>query len=118
MPLPAKTGSSPAKVSSASEKEVLERIVNGSVRLVTAALELDENGQALSYLQSKGTAIALGHSNATFEEAKGVFDKGVKLMTHTYNALPPLHHRKLGAVGAAMLDDRVFCCVISRRLAR
>jgi N-acetylglucosamine-6-phosphate deacetylase len=33
-------------------------------------------------------------------------------MTHTYNALPPLHHRAPGAVGAALLDKDVYCSVI------
>lgn len=35
------------------------------------------------------------------------------MMTHTFNALPPLHHRKLGAVGAALLSKATSCCLIA-----
>jgi len=91
---------------------VLKQIIREPVILVTAAPELDPDGEALNWLQRKGVTVSLGHSNATFAEARAAFDRGVGVMTHTYNALPPLHHRAPGAVGAAMLDDRVSCCVI------
>jgi N-acetylglucosamine-6-phosphate deacetylase len=92
--------------------EVLQQIVREPVILVTAAPELDPDGKALGWLKQKGVTVALGHSNATFAEASTAFARGVGMMTHTYNALPPLHHRAPGAVGAAMLDEHVSCCVI------
>jgi N-acetylglucosamine-6-phosphate deacetylase len=91
---------------------VLEQIVREPVILVTAAPELDPGGEALSWLKRKNVIVSLGHSNATFAEASTAFERGVGMMTHTYNALPPLHHRAPGAVGAAMLDEHVSCCVI------
>jgi N-acetylglucosamine-6-phosphate deacetylase len=88
-------------------------LINDSVALITLAPETDRSGEAIKFLHSKGIRVALGHSDATFEEAKAAFDLGVTLMTHTFNALPPLKHRGAGAVGAALLDPRVFCCVIA-----
>jgi N-acetylglucosamine-6-phosphate deacetylase len=67
----------------------------------------------LQYLQSHGVKASLGHSNANLVEARAAFDAGVRLMTHTFNAMAPLHHRDPGAAGAALMDDRVSCCLIA-----
>ena len=90
-------------------------LVNGGshVSLMTLAPETDKEGNAIELLMKKGVHVALGHSNATFEEAQKAFSAGVKLMTHTFNALPALKHRDPGAIAAAMLDDEVTCCVIA-----
>jgi N-acetylglucosamine-6-phosphate deacetylase len=91
---------------------VVKRLISDGVKLITCAPETDESGEALAELRGRGVEVALGHSNATYEQAKTAFDKGVKLMTHTYNALPPIHHRAPGAVTAALLDNRIMCCLI------
>ncbi len=92
--------------------ELMERLISPGVKLMTVAPELDPSGKTLLYLRDKGVQVALGHSNATLEEARQAFSKDVHLMTHTFNALPPLHHRAAGAIGAAILDDDVTCCLI------
>jgi N-acetylglucosamine-6-phosphate deacetylase len=91
---------------------VLEKIITPSVKLITLAPELDPEGTTLTWLLKQGVEVALGHSNATYEQAQQAFGRGVKLMTHTYNALPPIHHRAPGAVTAALLEPQVTCCII------
>lgn len=93
-------------------KSIAEQLKAPSVRLMTVAPESDSSDEGLKFLFANNVVPSLGHSNATFEEAQLAFDRGVRLMTHTFNALPPLHHRAPGAVIAAMLDERVTCCVI------
>ncbi|HEY9732964.1 MAG TPA: amidohydrolase family protein [Drouetiella sp.] len=93
-------------------KSIAEQLKSSSVRLMTVAPESDVSEDGLKFLFSNNIVPSLGHSNATFEEAQLAFDRGVRLITHTFNALPPLHHRAPGAVIAAMLDDRITCCVI------
>jgi N-acetylglucosamine-6-phosphate deacetylase len=44
----------------------------------------------------------VGHSDATYEQVAAALAKGARHMTHTYNAMSPLHHRAPGAVGAAL----------------
>lgn len=84
------------------------------VILMTAACEGDPRGEALAYLRERGVNVSLGHSDATFEEAERAFNEyGVRLLTHVFNALPPLHHRMPGAVGAALLNKKVTCCLIA-----
>ncbi len=93
--------------------EILKRLIIPGVALMTMAPELDPEGEALQYLQSHGVIASLGHSNANQVEARKAFDAGVRLMTHTFNAMAPLHHRDPGAAGAALMDDRVSCCLIA-----
>lgn len=93
--------------------DVLKRLIMPGVLLMTMAPELDPNAEALQYLQSKGVVASLGHSNATLQDARKAFDAGVRMMTHTFNAMAPLHHRDPGAAGAALMDDRVSCCLIA-----
>lgn len=51
--------------------------------------------------------ISMGHTNATFEEAKKGISAGVTHATHLFNAMTPLSHRNPGVVGAALADKSV-----------
>lgn len=81
-------------------------------RHVTAAWELDETDEALACVLSLGATAALGHSDADYHRATSLMDKGVSALTHTFNALPPLHHRDGGAVAAGLLSPAVHCEMI------
>lgn len=48
----------------------------------------------------EGVTVALGHSNATFDEAKKAVDAGASVWVHAYNGMRGLTHRELGMVGA------------------
>ena len=90
----------------------LAKLIRGSIKLMTIAPEL-ENGQlAIEYLLKNKVIPSLGHSNATFDQANGAFGWGIQLITHIFNALPPIHQRHPGAVTAAFLNENVYCCVI------
>lgn len=93
--------------------EVFSKLVNDSVRLVTMACERDPDNTSVKWLKQHNVVVSIGHSNATYDEAKNAFDGGVAMMTHTFNAMAPLHHREPGAVSAALLDKRVSCCLIA-----
>ncbi len=109
---PKRPGVHPPEYLQSLSPELLKGFVGDQVALITLAPELDPSGKAIAYLQEHGVAVSFGHSNATLAEANAAFASGVRLMTHTFNALPPLHHRHPGAVGAALIDDRVTCCMI------
>ena len=49
-----------------------------------------------------GVAVAVGHTSATFEQARVAFDAGASILTHAFNGMPPLLHRAPGPVGAAI----------------
>ncbi|MGR3809149.1 N-acetylglucosamine-6-phosphate deacetylase [Jiulongibacter sp. NS-SX5] len=83
----------------------------GIIKLMTIAPEYFSKEQ-IRKIQSKGITVSFGHSNASFEEAQKGFESGVNLVTHLYNAMSGLHHRKPGLVGAALAHSHVWCPVI------
>lgn len=82
------------------------------IKIITIAPELADDGKFIRSCVEKGIVVAIGHSNATYEQAMSAISAGVSHITHTFNALPPLHHRRPGAIGAAM-DSGVVCELIA-----
>ncbi|MEG3864406.1 MULTISPECIES: N-acetylglucosamine-6-phosphate deacetylase [unclassified Microcoleus] len=83
------------------------------VKIITLAPELDSTGEVISYLQSLGISVSLGHSQATAEQAQQAFDRGASMVTHAFNAMPSLHHREPGLLGAAIVYPGVKCGLIA-----
>jgi len=83
------------------------------VRLMTLAPEQPAALDAIRALDARGMVVALGHSTASFEEATAAIDAGGRLVTHCFNGMGPLHHRRPGLVGAALSDDRATVSVIA-----
>jgi N-acetylglucosamine-6-phosphate deacetylase len=54
-----------------------------------------------------GVAVAVGHTEADYATARAAFDRGARLITHAFNAMPGVHHRAPGPVVAAFDDERV-----------
>lgn len=77
------------------------------IRLVTLAPELPGAGLLISYLRDTGVVPAIGHSNATYEEALAGIDAGAIHMTHLFNGMTGLHHRDPGVAGAGLFHQGV-----------
>ena len=72
----------------------------GLVRIVDVAPEL-EGAAAFAAEASRLCTVSAAHTDASYEEAKAVFEAGARHLTHLYNAMPPIHHRRPGPIGAA-----------------
>lgn len=83
------------------------------IKIVTLAPELDLSGEVIQYLHSQGIIVSLGHSDASVEQAKKAFAKGASMVTHAFNAMPPLHHRKPGLLAEAIINEKVYCGLIA-----
>lgn len=82
----------------------VERLVDaGAVRMVTLATELPGGLEAVRHLAARGVVAALGHSDATYAQAQAAVAAGVRVATHLFNAIRPVHHRDPGAA-LALLD--------------
>ena len=51
--------------------------------------------------------VSVAHTDATYEEAKAVYDVGATYLTHLFNTMPGIHHRKPGVIGAAAENENV-----------
>ncbi len=83
------------------------------VKVITLAPELDETGEVIPYLRQLGITVSLGHSLATASQAQQAFNQGATLVTHAFNAMPSLHHREPGLLGAALIHPDVYCGLIA-----
>ena len=91
-------------------KELNETSLN-NIKQVTLACE--QNGMELiKYLSQNNIVASVGHSNSEYDMVIEAADCGATSITHTYNAQRGIHHRDIGVVGAAMLDDRFSCELI------
>ena len=85
----------------------------GTIRQVTLAPELPGAAEAIRTFVDAGVAVAVGHTDADAEATRAAFEAGATILTHAFNAMPPLHHRAPGPVGAATADPRVTLEVIA-----
>lgn len=83
----------------------------GTIKIMTVAPESFTDVQLQQILET-GIIISIGHTDATYSQAKHAFSLGVNLVTHLYNAMSGLHHREPGVVGATLEDDNVYAPII------
>ncbi len=77
--------------------------------MITVAPELDG---AMEFIKEADAVISLGHSAADYAIGEEAFCCGARCLTHTCNAMSPLHHRDPALIGAAMLSGgyaQVIC---------
>ncbi len=113
---PAKRGAHPQQHLRPLTVDEVKRVLGDYadiVRVITLAPELDVDGKVIPYLRSLGIVVSLGHSQATADQAKTAFSQGATMVTHAFNAMPTLHHREPGLLGAALLTPQVYCGLIA-----
>ncbi len=79
-----------------------------NVKMVTIAPELDGS---MEFIKNCNCCVSLGHTGADYETALAAIDAGAACLTHTFNAMPPLHHRSPSVIGAAS-DRNIYAQVI------
>jgi len=80
----------------------MAKAAQGHVRCVTVAPELPGALDLIDRLVADGVVAAVGHTDATYEQASAAFARGAALVTHAFNGMRPLHHREPGPVAAAL----------------
>lgn len=94
----------------APERGELERVfaaADGTIAMVTLAPELPGGLEAVRWVRQAGAIAAVGHTDATYEQARAAIDAGARVATHLFNAMRPVHHREPGPVIALREDPRV-----------
>lgn len=93
----------------------LERLLaagGGGVAMMTIAPELQGALEVIAALAGAGVVASLGHSDADYAQAKASVSAGARSVTHLFNAMAPLHHRRPGLLGAALDLPELGCELI------
>ncbi|MDE5087087.1 MAG: N-acetylglucosamine-6-phosphate deacetylase, partial [Trichodesmium sp. St16_bin2-tuft] len=113
---PEKRGAHPQKYLLPLSIENVKQVIGDysqTVKIITLAPELDSTETIIPYLKNIGIIVSLGHSQATANQAETAFKLGASMVTHAFNAMANLHHRKPGLLGAAITNSEVMCGLIA-----
>jgi N-acetylglucosamine-6-phosphate deacetylase len=98
----ARLGAQPAHARAGTLDEFRALAARFPIRVVTLAPELAGHVELIAALAAAGAVVQLGHSDASYEQARAAFAAGARGVAHLYNAMSGLHHRAPGVVGAAL----------------
>lgn len=91
------------------------RLSSGKIRLVTFAPE-EADESFYETMKKHGIVKNAGHTAASAQEMEQAIERGLNGTTHTYNAMKGLHHRDIGTVGTALLNDALYSEIIADRI--
>jgi len=86
---------------------VLIEATHGIKTIVTLAPEVKDNMRFVQTLKENGIIVAIGHSEATYEQTLEGIRAGISHATHFFNGIPDFHHRDPGIVGAVLESEDV-----------
>lgn len=79
-----------------------------NISMVTLAPELSG---AEDFIRQCPCIVSLGHTSCTYDDAIRAINAGAKCITHTFNAMPGLHHREPSLIGAGF-EKQIYAQVI------
>ncbi|MFN7984843.1 MAG: N-acetylglucosamine-6-phosphate deacetylase [Vicinamibacterales bacterium] len=72
------------------------------IATVTLAPEMDGGLALIDWLVQRRIRVSLGHSGADDAMTLEAVARGARQVTHLFNAMPPMHHRRPGLAGVAL----------------
>ena len=94
---PARRGSHPENELLLPDFTLLEKwqeAAEGNIKIITIAPELPGAIEFIRQATEIDVICALGHSDANWDQTQAAIDAGACHVTHLFNAMPALHHRK------------------------
>jgi N-acetylglucosamine-6-phosphate deacetylase len=109
-----KRGAHPAELVASLTPELVDRLIAaGPPLMVTIAPELEGAEAVIRTFTAAGTVVSLGHSEATAAQAGASVDWGARHVTHLFNAMSGLDHRRPGLAAAVLIDPRLTAGLIA-----
>jgi len=112
----ARRGVHPAEWLQPPSTELLQRFLHaaaGNARILTIAPELLGAIPCIDAARSLGMVVSIGHTDATYEQARAAVAHGAHHATHVYNAMRPFTHRDPGVIGAVLTAPEVSAELIA-----
>lgn len=107
---PARRGVHPSEWLRPPSVELLEKFLaasHGAARVLTIAPELQGAAACIAAARKAGLVVAMGHTDATYEQARAAIANGARHAVHVYNAMRPFSHRDPGVIGAVLTSPEV-----------
>ncbi len=95
------------RVPNEAETEHILELAQGRLKLITLAPELPGMPEMIRRLTAAGVTVSIGHTDATYEQAREAIPLGITHATHCFNAMRPLLHREPGPLGAIVECEQV-----------
>jgi N-acetylglucosamine-6-phosphate deacetylase len=112
----ARRGVHPAEWVQLPSAELLQRLLQaaaGNARILTIAPELLGAVPCMHAARDAGVVVAMGHTDATYEQARAGIVHGAHHAVHVYNAMRPFSHRDSGVIGAVLTSPEVTAELIA-----
>jgi N-acetylglucosamine-6-phosphate deacetylase len=90
--------------------ETLSRFLKaaaGNARILTIAPEVLGAAPCIDAAREAGLVVSIGHTDATYEQARAAMARGARSATHVYNAMRPFSHRDPGVIGAVLTTPEI-----------
>lgn len=113
---PVRRGVHPPEFIRLPSADLLARFVEaagGHAQLLTIAPELLGATPCIDAAHKAGLVVGMGHTDATYEQARAAIARGVHHAVHVYNAMRPFSHRDSGVIGAVLTTPEVTAELIA-----
>lgn len=113
---PARRGVHPQEWIKLPSADLLEKFLQaaaGNARILTIAPELLGAAPCIEAARKAGMVVALGHTDANYEQARAAIARGARHAVHVYNAMRPFSHRDSGVIGAVLTSPEVSAELIA-----
>jgi N-acetylglucosamine-6-phosphate deacetylase len=109
-------GVHPAEYLRLPSAEFLEQLLYaaaGNAAILTIAPELLGAIPCIDAAREAGMVVAIGHTDATYEQSRAAIAHGARHAVHVYNAMRPFSHRDSGVIGAVLTSPEVSAELIA-----
>jgi len=113
---PVRRGVHPQEFLTLPSAELLEKFVDaarGNAQILTIAPELLGAMPCIDAARKAGLVVAIGHTDANYEQARAAIARGAHHAVHVYNAMRPFSHRDSGVIGAVLTAPEVTAELIA-----
>ncbi len=96
--------------------DLLEKFLaaaEGHAQILTLAPELLGAMPCIDAARDAGLVVGMGHTDATYEQARAAIAHGAHHAVHVYNAMRPFSHRDSGVIGAVLTTPEVTAELIA-----
>lgn len=96
--------------------DLLEKFIGcagGYAQILTIAPELLGAIPCIDAARKSGMVVGIGHTDATYEQARAAIARGAHHAIHVYNAMRPFTHRDSGVIGAVLTTPEVTAELIA-----